>query len=84
VEVEVEIHPQADDVCSPESKKFTADTEATQTQPEDDSKKATDSQETEESTSMDIGQKETEIAATKEGTFSIMSPIAIYFSVVMR
>ena len=66
VEVEVERHPQEVE-CSPESKKSTADTEATQllqVQPEDDSKKASESLEIQESTLIDIEQKETEI---KEG-----------------
>ena len=74
MEVEVEIDPQADDVCSPESKKSAADVEATQllqAQPEDDSKKASESQEIQDSTIIDIGHKETETAKTKEGIICI-------------
>ena len=71
VEVEVvnEIHPQEVE-CSPESKKSSADTEATQmlqAQPQDDSKKASGSQEIQDSTIIDIGHKQTETAKTKEG-----------------
>ena len=83
MKVEVEIHPQADDVCSPESKKSPADTEATQllqAQPEDDSKKASESQEIQDSTIIDImGHKEIETAKTKEGIIILCMHLRILF-----